>query len=189
MIADWYEDRRLRLLSEEAVGTRILDLGYAQLPNRYLIGPDRHVTGIDLALGSGGSGYDVEIQADVMDLDLSGPKFTTVVAGELIEHLERPFDFVRKLKGLLEPGGRLILSTPNPLGFPMAFFEYVNSRRRFYSGDHTICYTPRWMTRLLETCGFSVEATRSVGLWNPLIPVHWCPVTFSYQVIYVAHVA
>lgn len=188
MIANWYEDRRLRLLSDEAVGTRILDLGYAQLPNRHLVRDGRHVTGIDLAPAPGSSGYDVEIQADVMDFDLSGPKFTTVVAGELIEHLERPFDFIRRLKDFLEPGGRLILSTPNPLGFPMVFFEYGNSRRRFYSDDHTTCYTPRWMRRVLESCGFSVESTRSVGLWNPILPVPWCPVTFSYQVIYVARV-
>jgi 2-polyprenyl-3-methyl-5-hydroxy-6-metoxy-1,4-benzoquinol methylase len=39
--------------------------------------------------------------------------FDTVVAAEVIEHLENPREVARDLYRILKPGGRLILSTPN----------------------------------------------------------------------------
>jgi SAM-dependent methyltransferase len=39
--------------------------------------------------------------------------FDAVVCIDGIEHLERPFDFVRECRRVLRPGGALIVSTPN----------------------------------------------------------------------------
>lgn len=40
-------------------------------------------------------------------------RFRAIIASEIIEHLENPRHFARECFKLLEPGGRLILSTPN----------------------------------------------------------------------------
>jgi cyclopropane fatty-acyl-phospholipid synthase-like methyltransferase len=126
---------------------------------------------------------------DALDLTpyLGSRRFDTIVAAELIEHLERPYDFLRGLGNFLSDDGRIVLSTPNPVSWPVALFEVMRSSKYFYSRDHVYYFTPRWMNRMLERCGFTVDAVISVGLLLPLPGIVLpCPVGLSYHVIYVA---
>jgi 2-polyprenyl-3-methyl-5-hydroxy-6-metoxy-1,4-benzoquinol methylase len=109
--------------------------------------------------------------------------YDTIVAGEFIEHVERPYDLLRTLRARLKPGGKLVLSTPNLVSLPVVLFEWVLNRRRFYTSDHTYYFAPRWVERMLESTGFRVRELQAVGLWPFAVP---CPVGLSYQVIYVA---
>jgi SAM-dependent methyltransferase len=157
------------------------------MPNPYF--QDLHRVGLDLASPMTPSGYEEEITGDGCDLpaSLGARRFDTIVAGELIEHLERPYEFLRALPAFLTAEGRVILSTPNPLAWPVAFFEMVRSTRFFYSHDHLYYFTPRWVTRMLERSGFVVRAVVPVGLLLPLPGIVLpCPIGLSYQVIYVA---
>lgn len=45
---------------------------------------------------------------------LDGEQFDTIVGLALIEHLPYPLDFLKQAKALLAPGGRVVLTTPNP---------------------------------------------------------------------------
>ena len=180
-----YEARRLRIVAREVRGADVLDVGYAQSPN-----PDLRrfrTVGFDLAVVPA-PGYAEQVQGDAADIErvLAGRRFDTVVAGELIEHLERPYDFLRALAELLAPGGRVVLSTPNPVAFPTGWYELVRSKRRFYERGHTYYFAPRWVERMLERCGYRLLRLRPVGLWLPVGVVPWCPVGLSYQVVYVA---
>jgi 2-polyprenyl-3-methyl-5-hydroxy-6-metoxy-1,4-benzoquinol methylase len=143
--------------------------------------------GLDLQKPREPSGYAEEIQGDATDLgrSLGGRRFDTIVAGELIEHLEDPYAFLRGLHPFLADGGRLILSTPNPLGFPVVICELLRIKRFFYSRDHRYLLTARWVERMLECTGFEVEAVRAVGL-HLLCAAPPCPRFMSYQLIYVA---
>lgn len=190
-----YEARRLKLIASYCQGKSVLDLGYAQLPNPYLLGLYR--VGVDLKspcenVGDlvGSTRYDEEVIGDVLQLDrtMAGRVFDNIVAGELIEHIEKPYEFLRSLKSLLAPGGRLILSTPNPLAFPVQLFELIRSRRFFYTLDHVYYFCPRWVERMLEFSGYQMATIKGVGLWNPVFPVP-CPASLSYQVVYVATLA
>jgi len=182
-----YETRRLRLLAEETQGPDVLDLGYAQLPNPFL--GNFRVVGFDLAPPRGEVSYAETIQGDCMDIErvLAGRQFDTILCGELIEHLEEPYRFLRQLKKLLKPGGRLVLSTPNPLGFPVIGCEMLQTERIFYTTDHTFYFLPRWVKRMLVNSGFQLERMRPVGIWLPGFVIPWSPIWMSYQVVYIAH--
>ena len=73
---------------------------------------------------------------------LDGQIFDTVICGEFIEHVEEPYRLLRRLRTLLAPEGRLILSTPNPIGFPRIIAEYLMTRRRYYGLGHTYLFAP-----------------------------------------------
>lgn len=180
-----YERRRLRLIAREARGS-ILDVGHAQLPNPFLPG-DRTV-GIDLDTPATPSGYRRDVVGSAEDLAtaLDGERFDTVVAAEFIEHLEDPYRFLRSAHSVLEPDGRLVVSTPNPLGFPTLLLEILRSKRWFYTEDHVHYFLPRWVERMLDRSGFALERTIPVGLWLPRGHLPWSPVWLSYQLVYVA---
>ncbi len=184
-IAEKYEQGRLRRLAENAEGDEVLDLGCAQLMNIDLLRPGRTVTGIDMEQPRGEVRYERFLVGNVFDLESldDGRLYDTIVAGEFIEHVERPYDLLRTLRARLKPGGKLVLSTPNLVSLPVVLFEWVLNRRRFYTSDHTYYFAPRWVERMLESTGFRVRALQAVGLWPFALP---CPVGLSYQVIYVA---
>ena len=179
-----YERIRLAKMAGLVSGRRILDVGYARRPNETLLEGGRHVTGLDLRESATPSGYQVEIVGDVFDVGTVAPgPYDTIVAAEFIEHVEQPFDLIRTLRDQLADDGQLIISTPNPLSFPVVAFELIRDRRRFYSPAHRYYFAPRWVEKILTDCDMTVTDVVSVGLWPYALP---CPVGLSYQVIYVA---
>lgn len=180
-----YERVRQKKIARIASSGRVLDIGYAQLPNRYFSGDE--VVGLDLEKPSKPSGYAEEIEGSALDLPaaVSGRHFDWIVAGEFIEHLRNPYDFLDSLHPFLARDGHVILSTPNPVAWPTLIFEWLGSKRYFYTEEHLYYFAPRWVHRMLEATGFEVTDTRAVGLWAPGVVLP-CPVFLSYQVIYVA---
>jgi 2-polyprenyl-3-methyl-5-hydroxy-6-metoxy-1,4-benzoquinol methylase len=118
-----------------------------------------------------------------LDLDARLPFgdgfFDAVVSIDGIEHLERPFDFVREVRRVLRPGGVLLVSTPN--------LTSLRSRWRFlWTGHHNKGKTPLDEGRpsglhhinlvsfpdlryMLHSSGFVVEAVTA----NRVKPVSW----------------
>jgi SAM-dependent methyltransferase len=185
-----YERRRLRLMASFARGETVLDLGFAQTPSPYL--GEFHTVGLDLEPPAElPQGYAEQMRGDVTRLDehLGSRQFDSVLCGELIEHLERPYDFLREVSKVVAPGGRLVLSTPNAVGLPTVFYEWARSHKRFYTTDHRYYFTPRWVERMLGDTGWRCTEMRAVGLWLPFGVIGACPVALSYQVIYVAEAA
>jgi 2-polyprenyl-3-methyl-5-hydroxy-6-metoxy-1,4-benzoquinol methylase len=72
-------------------------------------------------------------QADLnLPLPVSSAEFDVVVSVEGIEHLQRPFDFIRECRRALRPDGLLIITTPN--------ISSLRSRWRwFMTGFHYKC--------------------------------------------------
>jgi len=177
-------ERRHRIMARYTVGNRILDVGFAGAPNRYL-GDDKHVVGYDAIEAQAIPGYSEIIKGEIGDIGtrLSGRKFDTILLGEVIEHVEAPYSALRELWRLIDNDGRLILSTPNPLSLPTLFFEFMGSKRFFYTQYHLYYFLPRWVERMLSLTGYTLERIVPVGLYLLPIPV---PTSLSYMLVYVA---
>jgi 2-polyprenyl-3-methyl-5-hydroxy-6-metoxy-1,4-benzoquinol methylase len=182
---NWYSRRRLRAMARAIVGETVLDIGCAAAPNPFLVG--RQVVGFDRDPMTVAAPYTEHVSGDVYAMNdlLRGRVFDTVLCGELIEHVERPFDLLRMLRVHVAPRGRLVLSTPNLLGVPIVVAEYLNLPI-WYTEEHVYAFSPRWVWRILERCGFERVSMKGCGI---SLPRGWwmpAPRSLSTQIVFVA---
>lgn len=180
-----YEQARLRNIAEMCPTGSILDIGYAHMPNPYF--RNKTIVGLDLVQPLTNCSYSELIKGSAFELEkhVGGRTFDTIVIGEFIEHVKDPYNFLESLHKYLKPQGQLILSTPNPVSWPVVIFEWLNSKVRFYTKNHLFYFAPRWVIRMLTVSQYKVQKVKGVGLWLPFIKLP-CPVGLSYQVIYTA---
>lgn len=53
------------------------------------------------------------VVGDACALGFRNEAFATIISSEMVEHVERPLDAVKELARILEPGGLLLITTPN----------------------------------------------------------------------------
>lgn len=160
-------DDRIRRVCQYVEGPTVLDLGAVQhnLENTgredwlhaHLVEQHDTVIGVDIledeveALRERGYTMLVDDVTD-MNRDIDAD---TVVAGELIEHVDNPGGLIQTAADHLKPGGRFILTTPNP-------WAVVHLRRWLTGGqrvndEHVAWYGPIVLEQLLDRYGFTVE--------------------------------
>jgi O-antigen biosynthesis protein len=98
---------------------------------------------------------------ETMELPFEPGSFDAVVCGDLIEHLRAPQAVLARLRPLLRPGGRLVLSTPNianwamRLGLLFGRFRYTDWG--ILARTHTHLFTRKTLRECLESAGYRVE--------------------------------
>ncbi|WP_372987687.1 methyltransferase domain-containing protein [Marinobacter sp.] len=182
-----YEKFRLKRMAfmAKAVGGVVGDVGFHQCPNPFLTGEE--VVGIDpksddLELVSGYTKvYSGTLSGYIQEY--GGCSFDVIMAGELIEHLEDPISFLDECFKALKPGGRLILSTPNPNSFIERLLTLMLSRRFFYTSEHVMLIPQRWLIRIMEMKGFVNVRLVSGGFPVPFFGLVPFPRPWCYQTI------
>ncbi len=182
-------NERLRLILSRVTGPDVLDVGCArpavprapkeeghrlhfQLRKNF---PAFHVLGIDIDSAAvdelKGKGFNVLV-GNAEDMDLRAC-FDTIVAGEIIEHLANPGRFLVACQRHLKPGGRLILSTPNPFSV-MCYLMFLKNFTRAFNPEHTLWLCPQTLRQLAERSGFRVvETVFGDDLRPELVPSLW----------------
>lgn len=88
---------------------------------------------------------------DALPLSIQSAKIDLVVAGELIEHLKNPLEFLENLKKI--PADKIILTTPNACNihnFLMGLFNRESMHK-----DHINIFSIKSLNTLLQRAGFN----------------------------------
>jgi 2-polyprenyl-3-methyl-5-hydroxy-6-metoxy-1,4-benzoquinol methylase len=162
---------RTAYLSDLVRGKRLLDLGVVdhfagsgQHLHRQLAGAAVESLGIDVvpdgieALRR--EGFNVrtcDITRDAID-----GAFDVIVAGELIEHLGRPEALFQIARRNLAPGGRLVLTTPNPYYLGRIRDSLLGRSRE--NADHVSLWSPSGIAEMAEREGLRLDRYRGVSI-------------------------
>lgn len=166
-------NKRQMIVARIARG-RILDIGFADNPNKYLKG---EVVGLDLKKVELPKNYSKEIVADFNHLKLRIDKrFDTVTALEFIEHIENPVAFFKKCNEFLKKGGLLIVSTPTPYYYKTLVGNLFFPRGYSRIEKHIHIFAPRILNNVAKHNGFEVVDVKNATSRLPLI---------NWQLIYV----
>lgn len=148
---DYYGETRHDILPLLSAGTKsVLEVGCGRGHTGAML--QQHlgcqVTGVELnpeIAADAATRLSRVIVGNVEELELS-ERFDAVVATELLEHLTRPEEFLLRMRSLLEPGGRIVLSVPN-VGHH-SIVEDLVAGRWDYVPMGLLCYTHlRFFTR------------------------------------------
>jgi methionine biosynthesis protein MetW len=155
-----------QLLALVPDGSRVLDVGCSTgYLARPLVARACTVVGIEVDEETAEAARDVcedVLVGDVEALELPFPErsFDVVLCGDVIEHLRDPRRFLDRVRPLLRPGGRLVLSTPNianwamRLGLLAGRWRYTD--RGILDRTHTHLFTRRTLLEALDGAGYRI---------------------------------
>ncbi len=83
-------------------------------------------------------------------------EFDTVLAGELIEHLENPGLCLERCRRALKPGGRLLVSTPNVFSVMLALM-YLKDYDKAFNPEHSAWFCPQTLRELVSRSGLRLS--------------------------------
>ncbi len=122
-----------------------------------------HVTGIDISEFNitllRNLGFDnLHVQsADSFEL---GRQFDTIVAGEVIEHVSNPGQFLARARRHLLPDGRLVLSTPYAFSLMHVLYSLDHFPKTCENIEHTCWFCPSTISELSRREGLEIESWR-----------------------------
>ena len=147
-------------------GLAVLDIGFGAGHFAQRIRPAcRYLAGLELDPGAAAEGarfFDDALTGDVFE-GISRPwkePFDIIVAGDVLEHLQRPEDLLSALKPLLKSGGTLLVSLPNVANVTVRAallagrFPYAD--RGILDRTHVRFYTRSSARGLLEGSGLRI---------------------------------
>lgn len=97
---------------------------------------------------------------ETIDLPFSAFSFDVVLCGDVIEHLREPGAALARLRPLLRPGGRLVLTTPNVANWAIRL-SLLGGRWRYtdrgiLDRTHTHLFTRKTLVETVTLAGYRV---------------------------------
>lgn len=121
---------------------------------RELVGLDVSAEGVQAASDAGFHVHAIDCQDPHAVAGLRLAPMELVIAGEVLEHLDSPGEFLDAMRILLAPGGRLVLTTPNALRLTNVLGALLG--REFVSPEHLAWQSPQTIRALLNRHGFDL---------------------------------
>lgn len=147
---------------------------------RKLLSPECRLVGLDCVperLAEAGEHYNSTVEALASSVPLPDASICAIVAGELIEHLAEVdvAAFIKEAARLLRPGGRLILTTPNPHYIRLL----LTGRSVLDDPAHLTQFTSASLRCLVGKLGLSHVLTEGTGRVSRILGTRW-PLMFVY---------
>lgn len=165
---------RFRVINNYLKGKEILDIG----SNEGLLHDLLKIANRDKIFYTLDMGRNSDFKIDLNKRKNLNKKFDTIIAGEIIEHLENPSYFLRFCFNHLKKGGRLILTTPNAIGL-----QYIRNpswclnRNNF--DQHIQAFTMPMLNLLFKKAGFRVIREEYINaFWTNRNPLQLIPKIF-----------
>ena len=98
-------------------------------------------------------GFEV-IESSFEEAPIEPQSFDMVLMDSVIEHVQSPLAFLKKVNHILRPGGVVVMKTPK-FGGP-AYRRHKSGWNGFRHGYHTFLYTGETLGRYLQQTGFEV---------------------------------
>ncbi len=181
---------KLRRQAELTLPGPVLDVGFAANPNPFL----SNAAGLDIIIPQTVPPSYASVAScnlNTEDMPFPDAAFNTVIAGDVIEHLENPSRFLRESNRVLKAGGRLIVSTPQANDWWTTLHNWffrglINDPD---PGEHLQNWTILDMTRLLKKNGFRLTTLEGWHMQFPKIKLRIRVRRFpmlSWQVFYIS---
>lgn len=110
--------------------------------------------------------------------DMKNEKFDLIFMSEVIEHVDNPMLYLKKIYSLLNPNGYFIITTPSALGITNILLNikhfkdltYIEKEKRGIGTetDHYYCWDKLTLFRLCNSAGFKYVAHHSTNTFKPL---------------------
>jgi len=151
MKANYYPERKLLL---KFLKGRILDVGcnYGDF-HKFVIERGREVSGEVYGLDIEVTNYkDNMVKGDAHFLPFKDESFDSVFAGEIIEHLTNPAQFLKEVERVLKRGGVAVLTLPNPYSLTLLYLkDKLFGKSITYSPSESFGHVYAWDISLLHS--------------------------------------
>jgi ubiquinone/menaquinone biosynthesis C-methylase UbiE len=155
----------IRNLASPVAGTRVLDIGCG---SSRIVQTIPGVIGMDLALRKlrwlRAPGRHL-LQGDLSRLPFRDGTFDTVICSEVIEHIPKELVRLEELTRVLQPGGLLVLGTPDYSRRRWLVLEWLYGKvfPNGYVKEHINRYTRAGLRHELRAMGLQIVSERYVG--------------------------
>lgn len=123
-----------------------------------LVGVDFDAARVAGAVDAGYEAYAADCADPVAVAGLGIEPADVVLAGEVIEHVDRPGPFLDALRHLSRANGRLVITTPNAHGLAYAAIPLLRGIEITHP-DHILAFTYRTLTELVHRHGWRIVET------------------------------
>lgn len=111
-----------------------------------------------------GKKYNLNVfKGKLEDAGFQDSYFDAVSASDILEHINNPADFLKKIRRILKEDGILYIAVPNCASFYFRFFGLIsrfNQKNYFVLPHHLYHFSPKTIRSLLGNAGFEIADLR-----------------------------
>ena len=169
-----FEKNRRKIILKWLVNGKVLDMGstghgdYEPTLHQFLKdNVDGNVIGLDIKKDEN---VDIVLDLNKKKYPIKSKSYDTIIAGDIIEHLDCPLIFLKECKRILKPNGRIILTTPNMNSITYILGIVNTTDRKFILHSHA--WNMGLFDELVHRAGFKTihkELFNSLASWDYIL--------------------
>ena len=114
--------------------------------------------------------YNIHVAKDPEDFET---KFDKIFMFHVLEHIEKPIDFLKNLKQLLNENGKIYIEVPNVDDVMLKTFRCRPFIEHYYKKAHIFNYNEKGLEYIFDNCNFSNYKIRQIQRYNLSNNLYW----------------